>query len=213
MSRPKLLPPLAPETLACLDRLCGTDPPDLAPRHVIGADADHRLLAIVSAMNYAGRHLRFMDSAAKAGTLVSSGPPGYKPLRQTAQWARRTLAPYTEVCRVADEAGDTAFPQHLEAIKRGREKPPIPDRWWVWIYWRWCSMDGREKNTDGELMQLIESQSAYSTCDPPPDRPPYIPTAGEIAAMVGISARDCVNHLKALGLPYAPARRGKRKSI
>jgi hypothetical protein len=220
MSRPKLLPPLAPETLACLDRIGGTAPPDLAPRHEVNAEADHRLLEIVRAMGMAEKHLRFMDAAAKAGTLVSSGPPGYKPMRSTAQWAKRTSDDFTEVCRVATEVGDAAFPLHLEAIRRGRDNPPMPLRWWVWMGWRWCSLAGRMKYSDEEMEQLIESQSAYATCDPPPDRPPYVPTAGEVAASIGASehraeltVRDCTNHLKALGLPYAPARRGKRKSI
>ena len=214
MSRPKLLPPLAPETLAVLHRLAPVMNDGLAPRHDLNADADPRLLAIVRQVSASGNHLRVMDAAAKAGEIVTQGETAGKPTAPAARWAKRCLAAFTEVCRVATEAGDDAFPMHLEAIERGRDAPPLPMRGRVWKAWQWVSVANRPPLSDDELAALLEAGNKGIQWNP------YIPTAGEVAAAVSasdkvadLSVRDCVNHLKALGLPYAPARRGRRKSI
>lgn len=209
MSRPKLLPQLAPETLAALERVCPKSC-GLAPRHEVNAEADPRLLAIVGEINRAEKHLRFMDKAMKVGTIESYGVTKGRPTSGAAQWARRSLDALTEVCRVATEAGDSAFQMHLEAIRSGMKNEPFPLRLKVWIAYKFCSISG--DRTEAEILELLEKGSV--------ERQPRIPTAGEVAARIGpsdiateLSARDCTNHLKALGLPYAPARRGRRKSI
>ena len=218
MSRPKLLPPLAPETIAALERICPAGS-GLASRHEVNAEADPRLLEIVRMMGKAERHFREMDAAAKAGEVVTFGTHEGKPARAAALWAKRNLESFNEVFRVAQVAGDDAFTLHLAAIERGLASPPLPMRARVWIGWKFCSTKGR-KMTESELEQLIESQCHGADIGPPPVRQ-YIPTASEVAASIGpsdkvaeLTARDCTNHLKALGLPYAPARGGfKRKSM
>jgi hypothetical protein len=167
---------------------------------MLNAEADPRLLEIVRELDHAERHLRAM---------VAPPEPMVSP--SAARWAKRCLDALTEVCRVATEAEDDAFPLHLEAIRRGRKKPPLPMRWQVWMAWKWASLK-RPPMTDKEFNQFIENGFI--------ERPAYTPTAGEVAACVGdsdkraeLSVRDCTNHLKALGLPYAPAQRGRRKSI
>jgi|GEM_PF-6884147 len=220
MSRRKKLPPLAPETIAALE-LHWPDPEQLAPVHEVNARADFRLLALVKEAGKAERHFRIMEAAAKASEIVQLGSfAGKKPARQAAQWAKRTQDALTEVCKVADCVGDTVFPLHLESIKSGLEKPLFPLRIRVWIAWKFCSTKGRPRMTETEMEHLIENQCHGSTTPPRQPRQ-YIPSAGEVALTVGasdkiaeLSARDCTNHLKALGLPYAPAKAGfKRKSI
>jgi hypothetical protein len=213
MSRPKLLPPLAPETLAALERI-NPGKGKLAPRHEVNAEVDSRLLEIVRSVSISERHLREMDAGNKAGEVITWGALEGKPTGGAARWAKRCLDALTEVCRVATEAGDAAFPLHMEAIRRGRENPPMPLRWQVWMAWKWASLAKRPPMSDDEIWEMLEDGRGFAARDP------YVPTAGEVAAAVGdsdkmaeITVRDCTNHLKALGLPYAPARRGKRKSI
>lgn len=215
MSRPKLLPPLAPLTLAALERISPYES-ELDPRHEVNADANARLLAIVRAVAISERHLREMDAAAKAGLLVTWGTLEGKGAASAARWAKRCLDNLTEVCRVATKAHDSAFPLHMEAIRSGRDSPPMPMRLKVWIAWRWASIASSPRPPAGEVWDEVrddlEAGEGFVT------RKPYIPTAGEVAVAVGssdkiaeLSVRDCTNHLKALGLPYAPACRGKRK--
>jgi hypothetical protein len=197
MSRPKLLPPLAPETLAALERIHPLEA-ELAPRHRVNADADPRLLEIVRELAQAEKHLRFMSAAPDP-----MAAPG------TARWAKRCLEALTEVCQVAHDAHDSAFTLHLEAIQNGKEKPPFPQRLRVWMAWQWCSLSWQSR-TDGEIMELLESGGNGVV------RRLHVPTAGEVAITDGctdLTPRDVTNHLKALGLPYAQARGKKRKSI
>jgi hypothetical protein len=211
MSRPTLLPPLATETLSALDRLAVIYP-ELAPRHEINAEADPRLLEIVKQVGKSEAHLRMMHSAAQAGELQSFGTMTSKPTKSAAQWAKRSLDAFTEVCRIATDAEDLGFPLHMEAIRKGLDNQPMPMRWRVWMAYKYVSILNRPKMTEDEFQDLIDNGFVK--------RQQYIPTAGEVAVQIGdstkraeLTARDCTNHLKALGLPYAPAKRGKQKSI
>ena len=222
MSRPKLLPPLAAETSAALGPIAsgdGWDGGGLAPHHEVAAEVDSRLLCLVRNIDIAEKHFREMAASYKDGTLIGEGVrEGGNPLVPTARWAKRCLAAFAEVSRVATEVNDAAFTLHIEAIRKGRDNPPMPMRVRVWLAWHWCHGWGRDM-TESERIDLLESQSRGSGVEPPKLRE-YIPNAGEVAAFVSISdkvadlsVRDCTNHLKALGLPYAPARRGRLKSI
>jgi hypothetical protein len=203
MSRPRLLPPLAAETVAFLESV--TVPDNwIAPRNVVNAEAHPLLVQLMESRRKSEKHLRVMDAAHKNGELETFGTVKGKPVAQAAQWARRKLDNFNELCRVACEAGDDALELHLAAIDAGMNAPGeelaaraiIRKR--VFLAHKICTIQGRE----------------------PFSGKPYVPTAGEIAAFLSesskvmdLSTKEVVNHLKALRLPYAPAQRGKRKSI
>ena len=144
-----------------------------------------------------------MDSANRKGEVETLGALEGKPLL-SAQWAKRKLDIFNQLCRIAFDADDDAFQLHLAAIESGMDAPGeelanravIRKR--VYLAHKVCAIMGREPFSDKQ----------------------YLPTAGEIAERISenpkaleFSTRDIVNHLKALGLPYATGRRGKRKSI
>ena len=203
MSRPKLLPPLAPETVAFLEAATVSDN-WIAPRHAVNAEAHPLLVQLIEMQRRSERHFREMDAANRKGEIETFGTLKGKPTAQAAQWAKRKLDNFNQLCRIAFDASDEAFHLHLAAIESGMDAPgeelanraAIRKR--VYLAHKFCAIRGR-KPLSGKQ---------------------YVPTAGEIAEWISenpkaleFSTRDIVNHLKALGLPYATGRRGKRKSI
>ena len=203
MSRPKLLPPLAAETVAFLESV--TVPDNwIPPRNVVNAEAHPLLVQLMESRRKSENHLRVMDTAHRQGDLKTFGDWVGKPTAQAAQWAKRKLDNFNELCRVACEAGDDALELHLAAIDAGMNRPGeelaarAAYRKRVFLAHKICASQGRK----------------------PFSGTPYVPTAGEVAAFLSesskvmdLSTKEVVNHLKALRLPYAPAQRGKRKSI
>ena len=202
MSAPHQLKPLADATQAALVALVALVPAVgvMAPRHTVNATADPRLVAMLRDLRDAERNLRRMKAFKDAGETMRLGIP--------ARWAKRANDAFAEVSRIALAADDEAFPKQVEIISAGLKHRPL--RVAVFIAWTYCSTAGR-KLSDADF----ESMAEDGFCHPAP----CIPSAGEVAEIVQhvrpelVKTRDIVNHLKALGLPYASARRGGRKSI
>jgi hypothetical protein len=196
MSRPHLPPPLAPETLAAL----AAGEAWLAPRHTVGAVAHPALVTLLTELRDAENDLRRMKALKDEGAEITLG--------SQARRAKRANDAFAAVFRVAHEAGDEAFTRQVEIISAGLGSRPL--RVAVFIAWTHCSTAGR-KLSEADL----EAVMLTGECQPES----YTPTAGEVAEVVQgtrpelVTPRDITNHLKALVLPYAAARRGGRKSI
>ena len=196
MSRPHLLPSLAPETLAAL----GNGEAWIDPRHTVNAVAHPALVVLLTELRDAENDLRRMKARKDQGAEITLG--------SQARRAKRANDAFAAVSRVAHEAGDEAFTRQVEIISAGLGNRPL--RVAVFIAWTYCSTAGR-KLSEADL----EAVMITGECRPES----YVPTAGEVAEVVQgtrpelVIPRDITNHLKALVLPYAAARRGGRKSI